>query len=954
MRTRPLLLALLAVAGLTGPLTGQSLTAGAILVRVEDAAGAPVTEVLLTLEDAATGLSRSAMASRGGEHTFSPLPPGEYTLTTERIGFAPRRLTGIPVRPQQRLPVLVALAAAGAGALEVMEDRFSAGLSAAPGAAQLVPGWLIRGVPGASGQLPGLTRFLTAADESLAVEGMPAGLSAFAIDGVPFRAATRPAFALRSVAEAQLLTNAVDGEWSGSAGSVLSAYTRRGSRSAGGAVFGTFTVDGGLEAGVELQGALPAEDSRYSVGVSGRRRELAASAAWPDTDAAARLIAADGAGAGLGLDAYAADAVMTEDVVSAFGHVDWTLSGRHVLEGSVQLAAVPQLDAPDPLTGAATRVEGHDLLMRLALTSRLGARTHNELRLSFTSSGRSDAAEDDALPLTLVVADAIGYGGRPRPGSVEDGQVRLTNALHVAANGHALKAGIEVSAGTHSYTSPAGGAAQYLFGSVDELLAGRGAFAGTARAFNAIDWTDRTVAAFVQDRVDLGGGLELTAGVRAERQTLPGDVRRDTAWARLTGVANDSADAPGVRLSPRASLTWDVGQTGRLVLHAAGGLYHDRLDPTLLAAWQSDDGTATVRRIVGTLGWPPAAGETGWTAARLTVLGPGFEAPRTARAVAGVGYQLATGTTASLTGVIRRTRNLPRRTDLNLVPLPTAHDQHGRAVYGTLVQQGGLLAAEPGSNRRFTTYDEVAALAADGESDHWGITADIEHSAGSALSVIARYTYGRTTDDWAGAAAGGWLQVRPEGLGEDWASGTADLDIPHRAVLAAVATGPYGVRAGGAYRLQSGRPFSPGFRPGVDANGDGSAFNDPAFVDESIAGIAELVRDNACLSGSAGGFAERNSCRTPVQHALDLSLTVPLLRLAGGTAAVAVYAFDVLESERGAPDAALYLVDPAGSVVADPVARTVTLPLIANPEFGESLARRTTGRTLRVGLSFNW
>ncbi|MEX0907881.1 MAG: hypothetical protein WD054_06085, partial [Gemmatimonadota bacterium] len=155
-------------------------------------------------------------------------------------------------------------------------------------------------------------------------------------------------------------------------------------------------------------------------------------------------------------------------------------------------------------------------------------------------------------------------------------------------------------------------------------------------------------------------------------------------------------------------------------------------------------------------------------------------------------------------------------------------------------------------------------------------------------------------------------------------------------------------------RLQSGRPFSPGFRPGVDPNGDGSAFNDPAFVDESIAGIAELVRDNACLSGSAGGFAERNSCRTPVQHALDLSLTVPLLELAGGTAAVAVYAFDVLESERGAPDAALYLVDPAGSVVADPVARTVTLPLIVNPEFGESLARRTTGRTLRVGLSFNW
>ena len=32
---------------------------------------------------------------------------------------------------------------------------------------------------------------------------------------------------------------------------------------------------------------------------------------------------------------------------------------------------------------------------------------------------------------------------------------------------------------------------------------------------------------------------------------------------------------------------------------------------------------------------------------------------------------------------------------------------------------------------------------------------------------------------------------------------------------------PFGIRVSGAYRFQSGRPFTPGFRPGVDADAAG-------------------------------------------------------------------------------------------------------------------------------------
>src|SRR5690606_32226605 len=101
-------------------------------------------------------------------------------------------------------------------------------------------------------------------------------------------------------------------------------------------------------------------------------------------------------------------------------------------------------------------------------------------------------------------------------------------------------------------------------------------------------------------------------------------------------------------------------------------------------------------------------------------------------------------------------------------------------------------------------------------------------------------------------------------------------------------------------------------------------------------------------------FAERNSCRAPLVHAFDVSLSVPVFRVGGASAALTLDAFDLTESAHEYPDAALYLIDPAGELVSDPVARTVTLPLVANPDFGKPLTRRTPGRTLRLGLSFNW
>jgi hypothetical protein len=58
----------------------------------------------------------------------------------------------------------------------------------------------------------------------------------------------------------------------------------------------------------------------------------------------------------------------------------------------------------------------------------------------------------------------------------------------------------------------------------------------------------------------------------------------------------------------------------------------------------------------------------------------------------------------------------------------------------------------------------------------------------------------------------------------------------------------------------------------------------------------------------------------------------------------------VVEADGGLRDHALYLVDRTGTLTTNASTGVVTVPLIANPAFGDLLARRSSGRAVRLGL----
>ena len=95
------------------PACAQTLTAGAVGGVLRDAAGAALPGVQLTVRSGRLP-GRSVETDALGEFRIGDLPPGEYELRCERVGFAPLRLPVVRVAAGQAVRLALGMVAAGA------------------------------------------------------------------------------------------------------------------------------------------------------------------------------------------------------------------------------------------------------------------------------------------------------------------------------------------------------------------------------------------------------------------------------------------------------------------------------------------------------------------------------------------------------------------------------------------------------------------------------------------------------------------------------------------------------------------------------------------------------------------------------------------------------------------------------------------------------------------------
>lgn len=973
------------------PAFSQSLTSGGLTVAVADSLGRPLSDARVAVRERTAGMERAVATRAAGRARVDGLPVGEYDVLVERVGYRPARVLAVAVRPAAAVELAVTLRAAGASVTAV--DTLAAPAALLRAGAAGVGGWVagddLRSLPGSATLLDAVSRFSTSADEALEVEGLPAHLGAVYVDGQAVSAARSPApgtGALRAAAlplgalsAAELLTHPLDVELAGTAGAVLSAHSATGARELRAGAYGSWASGApGLAAagdafdelrgGALLSGSLVPDTVTFVVGVETRRDRLPLSSLWAADSVVARIADIARSAHTVSLRDERDGQPLRSEAVSAFGRLDWQLSDAHRLAARAHFAELPSVGRDERYEaqgGTGGQYAGQEISVGVLLASRLSERVRQEGRVGYDrgevelSAGALQLADGDGaadLPPTSIGVGgmALAIGGE-RARLLRESSLRITETLFFDADPHQLKLGLAADFSSYEHSLAGPGAGEFLFSGLQGFASGLGVFAVAAEPAGGVSFEVPRFSAFAQDRWTAAPGLTLTLGTRYDVEKLPLDqVIPNLPWAEHTGLNN--AAFPGVshQFGVLGGATWDVGARGRWLVRAAGGLHAGQVDPALLAEALGRDMGVEVRRGAGALGrWPALDGDdVATTAPTITLLAPATAPPRTARATLSLGRALGAGALLTVSGTYRRTDRLARRSDLNLLATPAGADQHGRPIFGNLAERGGLLAVSDGSNRRFTDFDQVWAVDGDGWSTYRGVTLALEARPSATLALGASYTASETRDNLPGfrEGANGVLPDPFPGAATDWREGRSDLDVPHRVVATARwAPLPSGrVRLAALYRFRSGYPFTPGFQYGVDANGDGSWRNDPAFVDAGLPGVAEALGRWGCLGQAAGAFVTRNACRTPGLHALDLRLELDLFRAAGYRAALSVDGANLLASEAARVDPALYLVRGA---LPDPDDPTLTrVDLVANPDFGQPVVGFARGRALRIGF----
>jgi hypothetical protein len=957
---------------------GQSTTTGVLEGTVRSVVGVTLPEVQITLRRLRSGLPRVLETGPDGRFSAPLLQPGEYEILAEQLGFQPVIVGPIPVRVGRRSDVQIRLERVD-GVVEA-PDRVPYGSAlvggSRPGRITVIPAWERSALPFRDGDLSELVRTASGAEPGLAIQGLPTAFAALSVDGigVPLTLTDLAAghgqglpptlFQVTSVSESELVSSPQDVEWPSTASGLLAVATRSGPRGLEGGVDGYFTSDVlGLEdgpqrtswrAGFDVGGSVAGDSAHVWLGVRAQQREHPVDYLPGGIGSAVN----DLSGNGVGMDALQRRTA-TSERISAAGSFDWDFAdGRSVrvsaqyAEGSEGTLLGSGAGLPVPAS-----VDGSDLLVTTSAAANLAEALQLEIRLGF---GISDRTQRAALPstnygdaaVTLAPLD-IQLGGDARlPTDLRRSGIDGQATLHFRGEAHHVKVGAGLSSDWHEQTLGYDQGGRYLFGSPSAYAAGTGVLYRTDGGAPTADFSAQEYFLFAQDTWRLAPGLDLTSGLRYDLNVLPTDnLLRNRRWLQLTGIDNTDVDRVRGGMGFGVGFEWDVREAHEWLVRANGTVHRGEFLPETFTEGLTHDGRIEAYGLVGDVDDESALQSLG---PRLTILNPSLDPPVTTRASFGITRALGLGTALHFGAVLRQTENLPRRRDLNLRTEPGLSDQYGRPVYGPLQQLGRVLQPEPGQNRRFGEFDAVSAISTDASSTYWGVMAAVERQAGQWLRLTGRYTYSGTRDDWVDPVPGQpFLPLSPFQDDQEvgvWRDGTSYFDVPHRAAAAFELQMPFApmVRFGAVGRLSSGHVFTPGLGPGVDANGDGVSGNDPAFVDADLPGMDAVLGDWTCLRSSVGRFAERNSCRLPMETAVDAWLGVRWPAVRGVSGELRVEGLGLVNDGAGYYDTGLLRVDPGGALATDPTTGVVTVPLEVNPRFGKQIIPGSELARLRV------
>lgn len=574
---------------------GQGPTTGQVEGTVLDAGAGPLPGARVEARSPRLPGVRETTTDAEGRFRFLSLPPGTYELTAVLAGFSPVRQPGIPLGPGATARVGLTLAPSASASVTVAEARPLVDVTT-PSAVLDLGLDVLKNLPTGPNYIqavlvaPGTnTDNADVGNRGFAanVYGATSLENLYLVDGANATGVLRgyqgKILSYEFVEQMQVRTSAPEAEYGGAVGGLVNVVTRSGGNELHGDVFGNFgfksltaasvatpatdatTFDKPEELrdfGLALGGPVVKDRLWYFAGYNRQQRDRDqlfiadpslpnAGSNFPETWTADLFSGKLSASLGTG----------TSLTLSAFGDPE-SESGE-----------IRNFTATDPNVRRGTRTYGATDLA-FAASHLLGERGLLELRLSrhaerFLTRGEVDTprvSDSTIVPGRVVASGGFGPVGRTQNYESDRNSGRLQASLFTAAG--EIKGGLEVERevttstayrsggyGSAHLNCPTKGSARcpvgvttywgHTFFTTDRTDPA----AGYLPAGNTTEAPTNRFGAFLQDRLQLGPSLTVSAGLRYDRE----DVRD---WSNTTVFTLDN------EWQPRIGIAWDPSGRG--------------------------------------------------------------------------------------------------------------------------------------------------------------------------------------------------------------------------------------------------------------------------------------------------------------------------------------------------------------------------------------------------------
>ena len=515
----------------------------------------------------------------------------------------------------------------------------------------------------------------------------------------------------------------------------------------------------------------------------------------------------------------------------------------------------------------------------------------------------------------------------------------LTNNLTVPVNNHRITIGTrnEIYKVRNLFAQSSYGV--WTFDNLADFQSGtaeRYESAGDLGGGIAATFTAGIFGLYAQDQWQATPRVTITAGLRVD---VPTFFTKPTFDPRVAADGfNTEVPSGQLMLAPRIGFNVDLGERATQIRGGVG-----MFTGTPAYVWYSNvysnNGTkigritctgANVPAFSTQLGGPLQCADgtgivAGTTIGEVNVIGPDTKFPQVLRGNLAFDRRLPGDIIATAEFLFTKGVNDFFIVNRNLVePAATNVDPHGRLMYGTINANGTTTPSYVDLTLYGPSFNGgVFELRNTSNNTSWNVTAQIQKRFTNHWEATLGYTYASANDVQSftsSRAISNWRFGRVFANSQLEDNGTtSSFARPHRVVAGLTYSAPWRSAPTDislSYVVQSGQPYTliaGGSSGRGDLNADGTQ-NDPIYLPRDVATEMTFVdigganprpaalqaaqfenylADEPCLAGQRGRIMERNSCRNPTQHFLNLTVRQSLPRFGNNTLNVELGIFNL-------------------------------------------------------------